>query len=225
VIKPVTTSALSILITFGASGILSQAELGDGAMNVPMRVVEREAIPLDQHSEEGDGEGQAHGDVAPGAVGGFLGVADLCEHGEGGLHEQTVVPDAARADLHVRRIALLAPERRIGEHDHALGEAGDERVKGIVVDVGGVRAPGADEPPLIEDNAELPADDPAVVGHALAPDAREPTPTLLPVRMGQLHTIAVGDAEDGRLRQEAIGPPLVCGEQARARGQARNSGR
>jgi len=41
--------------------------------------------------------------------------------------------------------------------------------------------------------------------------------------MGQPDTVAVGDAEDGRLRQEAVGPVLVCGEQAeqaRARGQA-----
>ncbi len=162
-------------------------------------------------------------------------MTNLREHGESGLDEHAVVPGAARADLQVGRVALLAPERRIGEDDHALGEAGDERVESAVVDVGGVRAPGAavvdvggvrapgaDESPLVEDDAELAADDPAVVGHAFAPDAREAAVPLFAVGMGQLHAIAVGHAEDGWLRQEARGPVLVGGEQAeqaRALGQ------
>jgi len=149
-------------------------------MGAPM-FVEREAIPLDEDVEQGHGERQAHGKVAPDAMGGFLGIADLCEHGEGGLDEHTVVPGAARADLQVRGVALLTPKGGVGEHNHALSEAGDEGMEGAVVGVGGVRAPGAHQAPLVEDHAKLAADDPAVVGHALAPDAREPTPPLLQV--------------------------------------------
>jgi len=122
------------------------------------------------------------------------------------------------------RLFRAYPERGIGEHDHPLGEAGDERMEGAVVDVGGVGPPGADQAPLVEHDAERAPDDPAVVGHALAPDTREPTPALLPVGMGQLHAIAVSDAEDGRLRQEALGPALVRraqAEQAGALGQLR----
>jgi len=211
------------LLTFGASGTMSQAKPSNRAMGAAV-FIEGGAIPLHKDVEQGHGEGQAHGDVAPGAMGGFLTVADLREHREGGLDEHAVIPGAARADLQVGRIALFAPERRISEDDHALGEAGDELVKGTVVGVGGVPASGAQQAPLVENHAEFAADDPAVVGHALAPDAREATAALLPVRMGQLHTIAVSDAEDGRLRQEARGPVLVCraqAEQARALGQAR----
>jgi len=210
-----------VLITFGASGMMSQAKRGDRAMGATV-LIESEALPLHEDIEQGHGEGQAHGDIAPGAMGGFLTVADLREHREGGLNEHAVVPGAACADLQIRRIALFAAEHGVGEHDHPLGEAGDERVKGAVVGVGGISAPGADQAPLIEDHAELAADDPVVVGDALAPDARKPTPALLAVGMGQLHAITVGHAENGRLRQGAIGPPLVRGEQteqARAFGQ------
>jgi len=177
---------------------------------------------LHEDIEQGDGEGQAHGEVAPGAVGCFFGGADLCEHREGGLDEHAIVPGPPRADLHVGWIALLASEHRIGEHNHPLSEAGDERVDGVVVGVGVIHAPGAHQAPLVEHDAKLAADDPAVVGHALAPDACEPTPALFAVGMGQLHAIAVGHPEDGRLRQEVVGPALVRreeAEQARALGQ------
>jgi len=144
--------------------------------------IDGETLPLDADSEQGHGGGQAHGEIAPGALARVRGMADLREQGEGGLDAHAVVPGAARADLQIGRIALLAPACRVGEDDHARGEAGDKRVEGAVVDVGGVRAPGADHPPRGEDHAARAADDPAVVGHARAPAAGEPTPALLAVR-------------------------------------------
>lgn len=130
---------------------------------------------MDQHIAQGHGAGQVHGDVALGAMGGFLGVADQREHGEGGLHEHTVVPGAAWADLEVGWSAPRASERGIGAHDHPFGEAGDEGMGGAVVGVGGLRAPGAHQPPLVElveGHAALAAADPAVVGDTLAPATR-----------------------------------------------------
>jgi len=43
-------------------------------------LIEEEAIPLSACIEQSNGESQAHGDVAPDAMGGFLGVADQGEH-------------------------------------------------------------------------------------------------------------------------------------------------
>jgi len=83
-------------------------------------------------------------------------VADLREHGEGGLDEHVVVPGAAWAALQIGQIALLAPERGVGEDDHALGEAGDEGVEGAVVDVGGIRPQAHTNPHLLSTTPSLP---------------------------------------------------------------------
>jgi len=92
-----------------------------------------------------------------------------------------------------------------------------------------VSAPQAQtSPPLVEHDAARAADDPAVGGDAFAAKTREEASALFAVGVGHLDAIAVGDAEDGRLYQEAISPPLVRAEQAkqaRARGQRRNCGR
>jgi len=68
--------------------------------------------------------------------------------------------------------------------------------------------PGAHQPPLVEHDAELAPDDPAVVRYTFAPHAREAVPALLPIGVGQLHAVAIGDAQDGGLRQESPGPTL-----------------
>jgi len=154
-------------------------------------LIEREALPLDEDSEQGYSESQAQGDVPPGTMVRVLGVANLRERGEGCFDEYALVPGPVGTDRQMGWIALLASERRVSE---------DERVEGAVVGVGGVRAPGAHQPPLIEDYAKLAADDPAVVGHALAPNPRETVPALFAIGVCQLHAIVVSDAEDGRLR-------------------------
>jgi len=84
-----------LVLTFGASGMMSQAKLSNRAMGAAV-LIAGEAIPLDQHIEQCHRERQEPGEIPLGAMDGFLTVADLREHRKGGLDEHAVIPGPAR---------------------------------------------------------------------------------------------------------------------------------
>src|SRR5712691_9533114 len=70
----------------------------------------------------------------------------------------------------------------------------------------GAQRPGHHQPPLIEQQTPLPADNPARIREALAADlSRAPT---LPNRVDQLHARGVNDARHRRGGQEGLRPGL-----------------
>ena len=58
----------------------------------------------------------------------------------------------------------------VGQHDHLILELLDERTERGVVDIGGVTVPLDDQPPLIQDQTELPSDNPPMVRLAFLAD-------------------------------------------------------
>lgn len=92
----------------------------------------------------------------------LLGVGDDGQHGVGGLHQHSDVPVAPGADLQIGRVALRRVEAAVAQQDATLLEGLDEGVEPRVVGVGGRPSPADDLARMVEGQAQLAADDPAV---------------------------------------------------------------
>jgi hypothetical protein len=98
-------------------------------------------------------------------------------------------------------------ETGVTQDNHLIFALSNEPLKGVIRDVGrGTRLPH-DQPPLIEEQAEFAADNPAVVRHAFAADLlRAPA---LARGVDQLDAVGVDDPEHGRGGQESPRPVLM----------------
>src|SRR5829696_6795079 len=112
----------SFYITTGAS---LQAELGECEVGMAMLVLPP-ALPVGEEVEDRDREGEVHLEAVPQAVPGPLELADARQQREHRLDQDALRPGAALADLQVRRVARLAVEVAVGQHDRMPLEARDQ---------------------------------------------------------------------------------------------------
>src|SRR5215510_7594014 len=134
------------------------------------RRVGLEAMPRDQHIEGGHGEGQTRLKIGPAPMHHVFEMADQRQHREHRLHEHTILPLAPLTQFEIRRIALGSMEASITQDNHLLLKLPYQPLKGVIRDIGGVTGPGHHQPPLIEEQTEFPADNPAMVRHAFTAD-------------------------------------------------------
>ena len=96
--------------------------------------------------------------------------------------------------MHVGGGAALGMEAG-SRQDNPLGlKLGNTRVKMGVVDVGSRAVPGTHQPPLVQEETELPADNPPMIAHALLANRGRAAP--FPPGVHQLDAVAVRDAQD-----------------------------
>src|SRR5713226_5165073 len=160
------------------------------------RRVGLEAMPLDQHIEGGHSKREPRLKIRPHAVHDPLAMADKCQHREHCLYQHTVLPLAPRTQFEVSRIALGGVEAGITQDDHASVKLSNEPLKGVIRDIGGVTRPGHHQPPLIQQQTEFPANNPAVIREAFA--ANLLGATALAHWMNQLDPVGVNDPEHRR---------------------------
>ena len=163
-----------------------------------------QAVPLNQQIERGDGERQAGQDVVHHAMTDLLEMTDQGQHRKHGLDQHAVVPGPARAEFEVGRIALGSVEAGIGQDDHAVLEPLNQGMKPGIVGVGRRAEPTDDFTPLIDQQTQLTADDPPMIGESLTTDLGRAAPFAN--RMDQFDAIAVDHAQQGGWRQEQQGP-------------------
>src|SRR6266446_4178502 len=132
------------------------------------RRVGLEAMPLDQHIEGGHGERQARLKIRPIPMHHLLHMADERQHREHRLHQHTVLPLAARTQFAMARIPLRGMETGVTQDHHLVFALANEPLKRVVRDIGRVACPPHDQPPLIAQQTEFAADNPAMIGEALA---------------------------------------------------------
>ena len=169
-------------------------------------------IPLSQDIERGHREGQTSLEVRPDPMADFLEVADGGQHRQHRLDDHPYVPSSPGAQLQVGRVSPACMEVGVGQHDHPVLELFDEWMERRVVHIGRVTVPLDDETPLIEDQTELPADNPPIVRFALFADLLV-APSFSD-GMEQFDAIGVGHPQDGRVDQEPIRPVVMRLEQA-----------
>ena len=92
----------------------------------------------------------------------------------------------------------------------------NQPLKGVIRDIGRGTRPPHDQSPLIEEQTEFPADNPAVIGEAFAADLLRATAFAHGV--DQLNAIRVDDPEHGRSGQEDLCPVLMGLEETKEPG-------
>src|ERR1700757_626253 len=97
-------------------------------------------------------------------------MADEREHREHRLHHHTVLPRAALTQFEVAGIALRGMEAGVAQDDHPPINLLNQPLKGVVRSIGGGTRPPHDQPPLVEQETEFPANNPAVIREAFATD-------------------------------------------------------
>ena len=97
-------------------------------------------------------------------------VADECQHGEHRLHEHPVLPLAALTQFQVGGIAFRGMKGRITQDDHLFFHLANQPLQGGIRHIGGGTRPPDDQPPVIEQQTECAADNPAMIGEPLAAD-------------------------------------------------------
>src|SRR6266487_2645482 len=120
-----------------------------------------EAMPLDQHIEGGHGEREARLKIRPAPMHHLFAMADERQHREHRLHQQAVLPLAPLTQFEIARIALRGMEAGVAQDDHPLFKLPNEPLKGGIRDIGRGTVPRDDQSPLIEQETEFPADNPA----------------------------------------------------------------
>src|SRR5712691_11707496 len=166
-----------------------------------------EAMPLDQHIEGGHGEREPRLKILPHTVHPLLEMADKRQHGEHRLDEHTVLPLPALAQFEVGRIALGGMEGRITQDNHPLFNLANEPLKRVIGDIGCVTCPPHNQPPLIEQQTEFAANNPAMIREAFAANLLRAAAFAHGV--DELNAIRVDDAEHGRGGQESPHPVLM----------------
>src|SRR3989442_11733230 len=127
-----------------------------------------EAMPLDEHIESGHRKRQARLKIGPAPMHHLLQMTHKREHREHCLHQHTVFPRTALTQFQVAGIPLRGMVAGVAQDDHPPINLLNQPLKGVVRGIGGgARAP-PHQAPLTEQQTEFAADNPAMIGEALA---------------------------------------------------------
>ena len=187
------------------------------------RRVGLEAIPLDQYIEERHSEREPCLKIRPLAMHDFLEVADERQHRQDGLHQHALLPLAPLTEFQVGGIALRGMEGGITQDNHPPIHLLNQPLKGVIRDIGRGTRPPHDQSPLIEEQTEFPADNPAMVRHAFAADLLGTA--AFADGVNQLDAVCVNDPKHGRSGQEDLRPVLVRREEAAEPGALGEAGK
>src|SRR5262245_1113165 len=114
------------------------------------------------------------------------------EHREHRLHQHTVFPLTALTQFEVGGIALRGMKAGVAQDDHPPINLLNQPLKAVVSRTGGGTRPPHDQPPLVEQQTELAADNPAMIGEPFATDLL--ATAAFAHRVDQLDAIDVDDS-------------------------------
>src|SRR5712691_10221019 len=127
------------------------------------RRVGLEAMPLNQHIEGRYSKGQARLTIRPAPMHHLFEMADERQHREHRLYQHTVLPRATLTRFQIARIPLRSMETGVTQDNHPPINLLNQPWKGVVSDIRGGTRPPHDQPPLMQEETEFPADNPPVV--------------------------------------------------------------
>ena len=114
-------------------------------------------------------------------------------------------------------------EAGVAQDNHPPINLLNQPLKGVIRDIGGGTRPPHDQPPLIEQQTEFPADNPAVIREAFAADLLGAAAFAHGV--DQLDAVGVDDPEHGRGGQEDLRPVLMGLEETKEPGALGQAGK
>ena len=107
---------------------------------------------------------QVFAGIQPDAIAHSLKLKDRRHRRPDDFHQHAHVPVTAPPEFHIRRIARRGMKAGLCQHNHAVLKGGDQRLRMRVVPVGGGGIPASHQLPLIQNEAEIAAHDPAMIG-------------------------------------------------------------
>ena len=197
-----------------------QSNIGDGKLHESLGV-RLEPMPLDHQVEGRHCEGQSGPEIVPDSMGYLLQMPYLGQHREYRLHQHPLVPLAPVAQFQVGWISRLSMETQVSEDHHLFIKLGYQWVEVGIMNIGRSAIPGSDHTQVIEDQAQLAANDPAVIG--LAFPANLARATTLPSGVDQFNAVAIDDPQQSGSCQEGIRPILVLAQQPEEPGAMRQA--
>src|SRR5438105_7443926 len=181
---------------------LLETELGNRQANHLMLV--HFHAPPGQEIERRHGPRNPGAKVGPYPMADFLAMENRGEHREHRFYQHPGIPGPTRTDLHIGGIAGRGMETGICQDNHLAVKLGNQGLKMRVVDVGCGAVPGTDQAPLVQDETEFAADNPAMIPFAFLPNLGRAA--SFPHGVNQLDAIAVSDAQHRGRSQKARGP-------------------
>ena len=139
------------------------------------------------------------------------------------LYQHTVLPLPPLTQFEVGGIAFRGMEGGITQNNHALFNLPNQPLKGIVGDIGRGTCPPHDQSPLIEQETQFAADNPAMVRHAFAADLLGTAAFAHGVN--QLDAIRVNAPKDRRGGEEAPCPVVMGPQEAKEAGALGEAGK
>src|SRR5664279_863739 len=155
----------------------------------------------------------------------LLQMTDHRHQRQGSFDQHPLIPGASGAQLEVGGNADGIVETHICQNDTFVFQSSNQRQKDLIVDVSRVPRPTHDFASVIEQPAQLHANNPAPVAFAFPADLSRSTPFTNGV--DQFNPIAIDNGEESRLHQELLTPTLMHPQQALqagAVGQPREQG-
>src|SRR5262249_52662297 len=154
--------------------------------------------------------------IPPAPMHHLLQMADERQHREHRFDEHAVLPLAALTQFEVAGIPLRGMEAGVAQDDHPPINLLNQPLKAVIRDIGRGTRPPHDQAPLIEQQTELPADDPAMIREAFAADLLRAA--ALAHGVDQLNAVGVDDAEHGWGGQERLRPVVMRLEETKEPG-------
>jgi hypothetical protein len=171
-------------------------------------------IPLNQDVEQRHGPADPALEIGPNAVGDLFEMTNERQHREDRLNHHPLVPGALGTDFKIGRHPAHLFKMGVGKDDHLLGDRIHQMLEGsAIVDIGCVHIPADNQTEVVQEEAELAPNYPALVGQPFLADLLRAA-SLAP-GMNQFDAVTVNDAEQRRRGQKAVNPLLMRVEEAK----------
>src|SRR6267143_1076919 len=181
-------------------------------MNEPVSV-RLQAMPLHEEIESRQSKRQSRLKRGPRAMQHLLQMTYPRQHRQHGLDQHAGIPPATLTQLEIGWVALFGMEAAIAQDDHLPFKSFNQGMESTIRRIGSRAIPGHHQTHVIEQQAELTADNPAMVGFAFAPNLQGTAPFAH--GMEQFDPIAVHYAQDRGGGQKCVRPRLVGGKEAK----------
>lgn len=167
--------------------LVSQIELDNSKVN-HTRFIRFEPVPLNQYVEQGHSVTYAALEVSPFTMQDFLEITDQSQHRQSSLNHHSAVPLTTLTQAQVVGVPVFLLKARVGEDDGSTSNLINHMLEsGSIIDIGCIATLVDDQTQMVLKQAQLAADNPVVVGFALAPDWL--VATSFTARMNQLNAI------------------------------------
>ncbi len=176
-------------------------------------------MPLHQDVEGGQGKGQPRLAVRPPPMQDLFEMTNTSQHRQHGLDQPACVPGSPMTGLEIWRVSLLGLKAVIAQDNHRPVKLLNQGMKGGIWRISPRPVPRHDQAQVGEEQAELAAHNPPMIGFPFPPDL--PCPASFADGVEQFKAVAIHHPQDRGGSQKLLRPLRVGRKEAKAAGTLR----